>query len=285
MSYRGRFAPSPTGPLHFGSLVAALASYLDARSQQGEWLVRIEDLDPQREMPLAADGILATLEAHGLAWDGPVRFQSAQAPLYDSILARWRREGWIYPCSCSRREMQAHQGHHPRRCRQQPDWHQKGAKALRFYVDHRCGFWQDRLLGRQPFRLSGEPDDFIVRRKEGFYAYHLAVVADDIDQGINAIVRGQDLLELTPYHLLLYEALRAPVPGYLHIPLVHNHSGQKLSKQTGATAIRPELASNNLTRGMAVLNHPLPAALQGAPVNEQLAWGISHWSVSRLGRQ
>ena len=282
MNYRGRFAPSPTGPLHFGSLVAALASYLDARAHQGQWLVRIEDLDPLRESTGAADGILRSLEAHGLLWDEDVRFQSRRHDAYDTILDQWRQQDRIYPCACSRKELQAHDGRHPRQCRQSPDWNQASPFALRFRTPARQGTWPDRLLGKQDYRLQGEPDDFIVRRKEGYYAYHLAVVLDDIDQGINAIVRGQDLLGLTPFHLLLYEALDAPVPSYLHVPLVYNHSGQKLSKQTGAPALDDSRANDNIAQALKALNHGLPEPLRKAPVQEQLAWGIENWRVPAL---
>ena len=283
MNYRGRFAPSPTGPLHFGSLVAALASYLDARANQGQWLVRIEDLDPLREPPGAADSILASLEAHGLFWDEGVRFQSGRHDAYEAVLADWRQQERTYPCACSRKELQANGGHHPRHCRDSPDWHQPPPFALRFRTRAQHGTWQDRLLGRQQYRIQGEADDFIVRRKEGYYAYHLAVVVDDIDQGINAIVRGQDLLELTPFHLILYEALDAPAPSYLHVPLVYNHSGQKLSKQTGAPALDDRQASANIAQAMRALNHGLPGSLAEAPVKEQLAWGIENWHIPALG--
>lgn len=285
MSYRGRFAPSPTGPLHFGSLVAALASYLDARARQGHWLVRIEDLDPLRESPGAADSILESLEAHGLHWDEGVRFQSQRHDAYESVLARWQQQDRIYPCTCSRKELQANGGHHPRNCRESPDWNQPAPFAVRFRTQPHEGIWRDRLLGPQSYRIRGEIDDFILRRKEGYYAYHLAVVVDDIDQGINAIVRGQDLLELTPFHLLLYEALGSPAPSYLHAPLVYNHSGQKLSKQTGAPALDADRASSNIAQAMRALNHGLPEPLMRAPVHEQLAWGIEHWHIPALGER
>ena len=285
MSYRGRFAPSPTGPLHFGSLVAALASYLDARAHQGQWLVRIEDLDPLRESPGAADSILASLEAHGLYWDEGVRLQSQRHDAYDSVLARWQQQDRIYPCACSRKELQANGGHHPRNCRDSPDWNQPPPFALRFRTHVHQGTWQDRLLGLQHYRMEGETDDFIVRRKEGYHAYHLGVVVDDIDQGINAIVRGQDLLELTPFHLLLYAALEAPAPSYLHAPLVYNRMGQKLSKQTGAPALEASQASTNIAEAMKALNHTLPEPLMHAPVHEQLAWGIENWHIPALGEQ
>lgn len=283
MNYRGRFAPSPTGPLHFGSLVAALASYLDARAHQGQWLVRVEDLDPLREPPGAADAILASLEAHGLYWDEGVRFQSQRHAAYEAVLERWRAEGRTYPCACSRKELQAHDGEHPRDCRNNPDWEQTAPHALRFRMEPGEGSWRDRLLGDQPYRLHGARDDIVVRRKEGFYAYHLAVVVDDIDQGINAIVRGQDLLELTPIHLRLYEALQSPPPSYLHIPLVYNDRGQKLSKQTGAPALDDSRASANIAQAMTALNRPLPASLAEAPVREQLEWGIGNWHVPTPG--
>ena len=282
MTYRGRFAPSPTGPLHFGSLVAALASWLDARAHRGQWLVRIEDLDPLRESPEATDAILASLHHHGLLWDESVRYQSQRSDAYDTILAHWRQQQRIYPCACSRTALRANNGYHGAQCRTHPDWDQSGPVALRFKVPAKQGQWQDRLLGPQHYELNGEPDDVVVRRKEGFYAYHLAVVVDDIDQGITDIVRGQDLLELTPVHLQLYEALQAAPPSYLHIPLMLNESGQKLSKQNQAPALDDARAPDNLWQALRALGLKPPEELAPEGVEPLLDWAVSHWDTAPL---
>ncbi len=282
MIYRGRFAPSPTGPLHFGSLVAALASWLDARAQRGQWLVRVEDLDPLRESPEATDAILASLQRHGLHWDESVRYQSERSEAYDAILAQWRQQQRIYPCACSRKALGGNNGFHPAQCRTHPDWNQPAPVALRFKMPTKQGQWQDRLLGSRSYELKGEPDDVVVRRKEGFYAYHLAVVVDDIDQGITDIVRGQDLLELTPVHLQLYEALQATPPSYLHIPLMLNEAGQKLSKQNQAPALDDTRAADNLWHALQSLGLTPPKELKKASVEALLDWGVSHWDTAPL---
>ena len=282
MTYRGRFAPSPTGPLHFGSLVAALASWLDARANSGQWLVRIEDLDPLRECPSATEAILTSLQHHGLHWDESVRHQSQRSEAYDAILAQWRQQQRIYPCACSRKALREHNGLHPARCRSHPDWQQPGPVALRFGMPVKQGQWQDRLLGPRHYALNGEPDDVVVRRKEGFYAYHLAVVVDDIDQGITDIVRGQDLLELTPIHLQLYEALGATPPSYLHIPLMLNDAGQKLSKQNQAPALDDDRAPDNLRQALRALGLKPPQELAPAGVEPLLDWAVSHWDTAPL---
>lgn len=284
MSYCGRFAPSPTGPLHQGSLVAALASYLDARSQQGRWLLRIEDLDPLRESDSARDRILASLEAHGLHWDGPIRFQSQRHEAYEQLLNQWRRQGLLYPCPCSRKELQAHEGRHPRQCRDHPDWTSQAPRSLRFALDETTGQWQDRLLGDIPYTLHAELDDPVLKRKEGYYAYHLGVVCDDLDQGVNQIVRGQDLLEATPIHRALYQALGETPPAYLHIPLLCNAQGQKLSKQTHAPALDDRQAGANLWSALRSLCQSPPADLQPAPVTEILQWATLHWRIEPLAR-
>lgn len=284
MAYRGRFAPSPTGPLHFGSLVAALASFVDARAHNGTWLLRIEDIDPLREEPGATKRILDALTAHQLIPDEPVWYQSQRREAYAVTLTDLQRRGQLYPCPCSRSELNDHGGRHPRACRTHPDWQQPEPFALRFPIDDRSDTWHDRLLGLQPFLLERETSDVVLRRKEGFHAYHLAVVVDDIAQGINQVVRGQDLVELTPIHLCLYEALGATPPAYLHFPVVCNEKGQKLSKQAGALAIDASSAPRNISRALVALAHRPPDRLYEAPVEQQLAWAIRTWDPQRLKR-
>lgn len=292
--YRGRFAPTPTGPLHFGSLVTALASFLDARHHKGVWLVRIEDIDPQREQPGAAPNILATLAAHGMISDEPVRFQSRQNDLYDARLAELERDLHTYPCPCSRKQLQAQGGRHLSICGgarlpsgSPPDsrpstYSPDATMALRFRITDTVFSWQDLVCGPTRFTLNPEVDDFVLKRREGFYAYQLAVVADDIDQGITHIVRGQDLLDNTPMQMALYLKLGATLPSYAHTPLVVSASGQKLSKQNRAPAIEAHRARQNLCTALTVLGHPVPAELNNASIPAILQWAAEYWELNRL---
>ena len=235
----GRFAPSPTGPLHFGSLAAALASWLDARAAGGRWLVRIEDLDSPREQPGAADDILRTLERLGLYWDGEVVYQSRRAALYEKALRHLGHQ--VYACGCSRREIAdsslglASDGAqiYPGTCRQGLPAG-KAARALRLnVVDEKIRF-EDRVQGRIEQSLAREVGDFVLRRADGQFAYQLAVVVDDAAQGVTDVVRGADLLDSTARQIYLQRLLGLPTPRYLHIPAAVNAAGEKLSKQTGA---------------------------------------------------
>ncbi len=247
MNYIGRFAPSPTGPLHHGSLVAAMASYLDARAHDGQWLVRIEDIDEARTVPGAAEEILATLAAFGMHWDGEVVWQSRRKPLYEAAFARLAP--WVYPCGCTRREIAdsrigiAADGAavYPGICRQGLGAG-KTARAWRVRVPDageqgECIAFEDRWMGTVSQHLATEVGDFVLRRADGFWAYQLAVVVDDADQGVTHVVRGADLLDSTPRQIYLQRLLGVPTPAYLHVPVVTNATGEKLSKQTGAMAL------------------------------------------------
>ncbi|MDX1634436.1 MAG: tRNA glutamyl-Q(34) synthetase GluQRS [Marinobacter sp.] len=283
--YRGRFAPSPTGPLHFGSLVAALASFLEARVRQGTWLVRIEDLDPLREPPGATDAILHSLSAHGLHSDEPVRYQSLRHDAYDSVIRQLLAQGRAYYCACSRKRLQANGGYHPDRCRQGEAPETGQPRAIRFALEDADVEWQDQLLGPQHQSVRGELDDPVIRRKEGFYAYQLAVVVDDIDQGIDHVVRGSDLLDMTAQQLQLFAALGAEPPGWLHIPVIVNAQGQKLSKQNRAPALDDSQPGLNLWRALAALGQNPPRELITASPPALLAWGIEHYQRALLPRQ
>ncbi len=274
--YVGRFAPSPTGPLHFGSLVGALASYLDARHHQGTWLVRIEDIDPLREPPGAASQILTTLEAHGLHWDRAVLYQSTRSAAYEEALAKLLATNHAYYCPCSRKQLAEHNGRHGPQCRdrRQPP---SGA-AIRFKVPEHELQVQDRIQGLLHFTLRAEYDDFVLKRKEGFYAYQLAVVVDDAWQGVTDIVRGSDLLDSLPWQLLLQEALALAHPCYAHIPVITNDLGQKLSKQNRSPALDDHLAPDNLRRALQALHLTVPAELAAASCEELLLWAIPRWS-------
>jgi glutamyl-Q tRNA(Asp) synthetase len=247
MTYRGRFAPSPTGPLHAGSLVSALASYLDARAHGGSWIVRIEDVDAPRTVPGAADEILATLEHFGMHSDEPPVWQSARGAAYAAAFERLRATGLIYPCGCTRREiadslLSAHARHatltYPGTCRD--GLHGRPARAWRLRVPDGAAAvvtFVDRWQGTQTQDLATEVGDFALKRADGLWAYQLAVVVDDADAGITHVARGADLLDSTARQIYLQHCLGVPTPDYLHVPVVSNDIGEKLSKQTGAAAL------------------------------------------------
>jgi len=285
--YRGRFAPSPTGPLHFGSLVAAVGSYLDARHHHGEWQLRIEDLDPPREVPGAADDILRTLEAFGLEWDGPVIYQSRRADRYEAALERLERLGFLYGCACTRKEIPdngaagAGGAVYPGTCRRglPPG---RTARSLRVRVDDSTIGMQDRLQGHTSQSLPGEVGDFIVRRADGLIAYQLAVVVDDGEQRISHIVRGADLLDSTPRQIYLQRLLGLPEPGYLHLPVAVNGAGEKLAKQTRAREVSPEHAGRILRDVLRFLHQELPESADDATPQELLNRAIACWNVRSL---
>lgn len=280
-SYRGRFAPSPTGALHFGSLVGALASYLDARHHQGRWLVRIEDIDPLREPDWAADDILRTLEAHALFWDDPVLYQSSRSAAYEAALAQLLDSGHAYFCPCSRKELAARNGRHTEAClRQEID--QEHPLAIRFRVRGGQLCLKDRIQGPLEFSLQTDKDDFVLKRKEGFYAYQLAVVVDDAAQGITHVVRGCDLIDSLPWQYSLQIALNLPHPSYAHVPVITNLQGQKLSKQNHSPALDNRQASANLHKALRALELPVPPDLKGAPPAELLHWAVPLWNPARL---
>ncbi len=279
----GRFAPSPTGPLHFGSLVAALGSFLDARAQGGRWLVRIEDVDEPRTQPGAADAILATLEACGLEWEGEVVVQSSRTALYAAALERLKDAGLAYPCGCTRKEIAdsalAGDGAriYPGTCR-----HGLGpgraARAFRARTEGSRVEFVDRLQGRIVQAVDREVGDFVLFRADGYFAYQLAVVVDDAAQGITDIVRGADLLESTARQVHLQRLLGLPTPRYLHLPIAVNAAGEKLSKQTGASPAGPE----SMHAALAFLGHAPPPGLRNAPPRDLIAWGRAHWDPTRV---
>jgi glutamyl-Q tRNA(Asp) synthetase len=240
--YVGRFAPSPTGPLHFGSLVAALASYMEARAARGKWLLRMEDLDGPREQPGAADQILRALERLGFEWDGPVLRQSARQERYRAVLEDLARRGFTYPCGCSRKELEdsvlAIDGArvYPGTCRHGlvPG---RQARAVRLRTHAAPIAFADRIQGEIEQRVEREVGDFVVQRADGTVAYQLAVVVDDFDQGVTDVVRGADLLDSTARQIHLQRILGAPQPRYAHVPVAVNAAGEKLSKQTGAAPL------------------------------------------------
>ena len=280
--YIGRFAPTPSGFLHFGSLVAALASYLDARAQHGQWLVRMEDLDPPREIPGAADAILRTLEAYGFEWDGEVLYQSQRHEAYQAIIDHWFRQGLAYACTCSRKDLERYNGVYPGFCRNAG--HSPDGAAIRIRVPELSYSFEDRVQGRFEQKLGQEVGDFIIRRRDGFYAYQLAVVMDDGAQGITDIVRGADLLDSTPRQLYLQELLGLRCPSYLHIPLLTQPDGHKLGKSYRSPPLEADQAGPLLLRALRALGQQPPGALAQSTVQDILKWGVSHWAPDAIAR-
>jgi len=280
-TYRGRFAPSPTGPLHFGSLVAAVASYADARANSGEWLVRIEDVDQPRSVPGAADAILSTLEFFGFDWDATVVYQSDREELYRQAFERLQAAGLVYPCGCSRKDI-GDDGVYPGTCRS--GLGRKSARAWRLRVEG-CVSFQDLVQGPRSEDLAQQTGDFVLLRADGMWAYQLAVVVDDAAQGITHVVRGADLLASTPRQIYLQRLLGYPQPRYLHVPVVVDERGEKLSKQTGAQALDVAHASAALSRAAALLGHGLPGELAGCGTEEFWAWLVENWRPTRIPAQ
>jgi glutamyl-Q tRNA(Asp) synthetase len=288
--HRGRFAPSPTGPLHFGSLVAAVGSYLDARRNAGQWLVRIEDIDRPREVEGAADAILRTLEAYGFEWDGEVVRQSRNASVYAAALERLQRDGAVFPCACTRREVSdsslgsASDPIYPGTCRNgiPPG---RRARAFRARVDDTVITFEDRLQGRIEQNLGKEIGDFIVRRTDGLFAYQLAVTVDDFEQCITDVVRGADLLASTPRQILLQRRLGYPTPRYAHLPVAANRDGEKLSKQTLAAPVAPVDASFQLWTALRFLGQEPPEDLRADSASTLWGWALAHWRIEAVPRR
>lgn len=286
--YTGRFAPSPTGLLHIGSLLTAAASYADARSNGGKWLVRMEDLDPPREMPGAASHILHTLEAFGFEWDGEVAYQSHRYALYEETLCRLQTAGLVYPCHCSRKDWQAgarrgadgfvyngrcrHPGQRPAPQGKQPAW--------RIRVPDRIIGFSDGIVGGYAQNLARDIGDFVLLRADGYWAYQLAVVADDAEQSVTHIVRGQDLLVSTPRQIYLQQCLGVPTPQYAHLPLLTNAQGQKWSKQTLAPALDLNRREQLLRQVFRYLK--LPEAPETDRPAELLDWAVAHWDMDKV---
>lgn len=291
--YIGRFAPSPTGLLHFGSLVSAVASFMDARAHQGIWLVRMEDLDPPREQRGAAAAILEALEQHGLISDQEVMFQSQRLDAYRIFLESLKARQLVYACDCSRQDLQLMGGIYDGRCRiKTVDTRQPHAWRLKLYevdaLPSETLTFEDIFQGEQQQNLRREAGDQILRRKDNLFAYQLAVVADDMMQGVTHVVRGLDLLEVTARQIALFTLCGYPPPRFGHVPMAVNRQGQKLSKQNLALPLDGQKASGNLWYALEFLGQNPPATLRSAMIDEILQWGISHWRrepVAAMPRQ
>jgi glutamyl-Q tRNA(Asp) synthetase len=281
-AYTGRFAPTPTGPLHFGSLLAAVASFCDARAVGGRWLLRMEDIDPPREMPGAAATILRQLEAYGLQWDGEVLYQHTRSEAYLAAIDALVAKGCVFWCNCSRSAL-AGLAVYPGSCRHhlapQPD------AAVRLRVEPGTVCFEDRVFGQQTEDVAASVGDFVIRRRDGLFAYQLAVVVDDAFQGITDVVRGSDLLDNTARQIYLQARLGLPGLRYAHLPLATNAVGEKLSKQNFATALPLTGVEGPLWEAIRTLGQPIPQSLRGASATELLAWAVTHWNIALVPRR
>lgn len=280
--YRGRFAPSPTGPLHMGSLVCALASFLDAKQHHGLWFVRMEDIDPPREEPGAGEAILEALRAHQLQWDNDVVFQSRRSQAYTDALKRLDQAHLSYSCNCNRKRLAQLNGIYDGHCKTHPP-PQNSICAIRIKT-HKAAeiHFEDRVRGRQTENLADICGDFVIHRKDGLFAYQLAVVVDDIDQGINHIVRGDDLLDCTSRQIYLTQVLGGQTATYAHIPVIKGVDGDKLSKQTFAPALNIHTPKENLVTALNLLRVPTALSAKHWPIHELLQHGCERFNLTNL---
>ena len=290
MQYIGRFAPSPTGHLHIGSLLTAVASFLDAKANGGAWLVRMEDLDKPREVAGAADDILRTLDAFSLHWDGEVVYQSQRHALYRAALDELKRQNAVYPCYCSRKTVQENgrQGIdgiiYNGNCRfRQPNNSAQKTPAWRIKTNNQPIVFEDKICGTQQQNIEQEVGDFVLLRADGEWAYQLAVVVDDCHQGVTHIVRGSDLLLSCPRQIYLYQQFNFRLPEYAHLPLLTNAWGQKWSKQTLAPKLDLSQKEKLLKQVLAYLGLPNPIPDENC--NALLQWAILHWDINKVPKQ
>ena len=278
--YIGRFAPSPSGELHFGSLIAALGSYLQARSQQGIWWVRIEDIDPPREVPGAADVILRQLEHYGLHWDGEVLWQSQRHDAYRAALAWLQEQGLSYYCTCTRARIQQVGGFYDGHCRTLNNGPHNA--AIRLHQQHPVSGFNDKLRGEIHVDKQLAREDFIIHRRDGLFAYNLAVVVDDHFQGVNEIVRGADLIDPTVRQISLYQHFGWPVPDYVHLPLALTPDGHKLSKQNHAPALPTGDPRPIIISALHFLGQPVTKGWQDLSLEALLAQAVADWSLAKV---
>jgi glutamyl-Q tRNA(Asp) synthetase len=276
--FRGRFAPSPSGPLHFGSLVAAVGSYLQAKSQAAEWLLRIEDIDTSRVQPGAADHILRTLEQFGLYWDQTETYQTQRLALYQSYFDQLRQQQKIYGCDCNRARIQSLGGYYDQHC-QLRELHNEPL-AWRLIPGYVADTFDDLVFGIVKIPAAICQEHYSIKRRDGLFAYQLVVVIDDLQQQIGQVIRGADLLEMTTRQQALCNLLDQQAPSYGHLPLAVTAPGQKLSKQNHAADISNQPPSASLQAALTFLGHPPPADVCGAPVIEILQWAVANWQLS-----
>ncbi len=288
--YRGRFAPSPTGPLHLGSLVTAVGSYLEARSNHGEWLIRIENVDPTREIPGAAGEILNVLDALGMAWNGEAVFQNRRYHAYKADLARLAARHLIYPCNCTRREIADSSVNgvdgaiYAGNCRGRSLTSREDSQAWRVRTDYSTIEFEDLLQGTIRQQLAADIGDFVVRRADKVIAYQLAVVVDDAEQAISHVVRGADLLSSTPRQIYLQRLLGYSTPFYMHLPIAVNAQGQKLAKQTLAAPVDVSKPVLQLMTALRFLGQKPPAELSKGSLDSFWTWAVDNWERDAVPR-
>lgn len=281
--YVGRFAPSPTGPLHFGSLIAAAGSYLDARTNNGKWLLRIDDIDPPREQPGAVDEILRALERFSFEWDGEVLFQSTRAPAYQAALQKLLSDNRVFFCTCSRKQVAAEGDTvYPGTCRLRAHAPSGQEYSIRLRVQADKTGFDDLIQGACAQNLRDDVGDFVLLRRDGFYSYHLACSVDDAFQGVTHVVRGADLLDSTPRQIHLQHQLNLPTPRYAHLPVAVNEGGQKLSKQNLARALDPQRREELLWQALRFLGQQPPPELRSVDLESIWEWAFEHWALDNV---
>ncbi|PCJ83554.1 MAG: tRNA glutamyl-Q(34) synthetase GluQRS [Thiotrichaceae bacterium] len=280
--YKGRFAPSPTGPVHFGTLIAAVGSYLQAKKNNGKWFIRMEDVDTTRKVAGADKDILDTLEAFGFEWDGTVLYQSNQTEHYQQALLNLTEQSLIFPCLCSRKQL-AKTEHpiYPGTCRNRP-LPESNEHALRILSNDTVITFNDRVMGKQSQNIKAECGDFILKRRDGLFAYQLAVVVDDALQGMTEIVRGSDLLDSTPRQIFLQQLLGYEVPVYCHLPLAVNAEGIKMSKSEGAAKVDIKNRQQLMCRVLKFLGQETPVDLADSSLDNIWRWAITHWDTRNI---
>ena len=280
--YKGRFAPSPTGAVHFGTLLAAVGSYLQAKKNHGEWIIRMEDVDLTRKVEGADIDILHTLEAFGFEWQGEVLYQSKQNEHYENALQQLIEQSLVFPCLCTRKKLaQSSSDIYPGSCRQRP-LPEENEHALRLIAHDIDITFYDAIMGRQSQNMAQQCGDFIIKRRDGLFAYQLAVVVDDAMQGITEIVRGADLLDSTPRQIYLQQLLGYHTPTYCHLPLAVDADGNKISKSEGAAKIDVKNREKQLCEVLKFLNQKPPSDLSDCSINDIWQWAIDNWAIDQV---
>ena len=278
--YRGRFAPSPTGAVHFGTLIAAVGSFLQAKKNDGEWLIRIEDVDTTRTIDCSDKEILNTLEVFGFEWDGEIIYQSYQTEHYQQALEQLISQSLVFPCSCSRKKLaESNSDIYPGTCRAKilPE---PGEYAFRLIANDTTVEFNDIVMGKQSQNIKHKCGDFVIKRRDNLFAYQLAVVVDDARQNITEIVRGSDLLDSTPRQIYLQQLLGYTTPGYCHLPLAVDDDGNKISKSEGGASVEIKYKEKLLCKSLAFLGQNPPGDLSDSSINDIWKWSIENWDVS-----
>ena len=278
--YRGRFAPSPTGAVHYGTLIAAVGSYLQARKNNGKWFLRIDDIDLTRKIEGSDTALIKTLETFGFEWDGEIIYQSSQTRHYQQALEQLVSQTLVFPCLCSRKKLaDSHGKIYPGTCRHRQLPENK-PHALRIRTANINISFNDAVMGRQQQNIEKQCGDFIIKRRDGLFAYQLAIVVDDAMQNISEVVRGADLLDSTPRQIYLQQLLHFPTPAYCHLPLAVDAAGNKISKSAGATRINIDNREKLLLSALGFLGQQPPDELTECGLNDIWAWAIEHWQLS-----